>query len=316
VFLAIPELLDAAGSLIAKAIDPEARVVEAACVCAGASAGMALMSAAALSRGHPERIDQLPLTVENDIPHEFVVQSSHVVSYEQAWLIPGARVVVAGTHTTENAIPDGGFAAENCYCTEAEFEAAIRPGKTAALLFAAEYGSGLDLPTVVRIGRKYSLPVLVDSASQLPPKVNLIKYLEQGATLCCYKGGGAIRGPQSSGLILGSADWVAECRANAFPNRAIGRAMKICKEGANVLRARVFTWHPERSMLYQRLKWRRMLFCRGGRTSCSCGCFHCRGRGGKAQVCFRFMQPTSSKVQPRSSIEMMCDMSVHWQTTA
>ena len=137
VFLAIPELLDAAGLLIARAIDPEARVVEAACVCAGASAGMALMSAAALSKGHPERIDQLPLTVENGIPHEFVVQSSHVVSYEQAWLIPGARVVVAGTHSTDNAIPDGGFAAEDCYCTEAEFEAAIVPGKTAAFLFAA-----------------------------------------------------------------------------------------------------------------------------------------------------------------------------------
>ena len=230
-FLAIPELLDAAGSLIARAIDPELRVVEAACVCAGASAGMALMAAAALSKGHPERIDQLPLTAENGIPHEFVVQSSHVVSYEQAWLIPGARVVVAGTHNTANAIPDGGFAAEDCYCTEEEFESLIHPGKTAALLFAAEYGCSLDLPTVVRIAQKYSLPVLVDSASQLPPKVNLTKYLEQGATLCCYKGGGAIRGPQSSGLILGSAEWVAECRANAFPNRAIGRAMKICKEG-------------------------------------------------------------------------------------
>eukprot|EP01044_Picomonas_judraskeda_P031983 COSAG03_NODE_12175_length_558_cov_0.762527_1_plen_67_part_10 len=66
-FLAIPELLDAAGALIAKAIDPERRAVEAACVCAGASAGMALMSAAALTKGHPERIDQLPLTAENGI---------------------------------------------------------------------------------------------------------------------------------------------------------------------------------------------------------------------------------------------------------
>lgn len=231
VFLAIPELLDTAGELIARTIDPELRVVEAVCVCAGASAGMALMAAAALSKDHPERIDQLPLTEEHSIPNEFVVQSSHVVSYEQAWLIPGARAVVVGTHSTDNAIPDGGFAAEDCCCTETELEAAIRPGKTAALLFAAEYGCSLDLPTIAKIGRKHNLPVLVDSASQLPPKVNLTKYLEQGATLCCYKGGGAIRGPQSSGLILGSADWVAECRANAFPNRAIGRAMKICKEG-------------------------------------------------------------------------------------
>jgi seryl-tRNA(Sec) selenium transferase len=205
-------------------------VVEAAAVCAGASAGMALMAAAALTRGDPARVDQLPLTEEYGIPNEFIVQSSHVVSYEQAWMLPGARVVVVGSHSEDNAIPDGGFAAEDCRCTEAELEAAIRPGKTAALLFAAEYGCSLDLPTVARIARKHGLPVLVDSASQLPPKTNLTKYLEQGATLCCYKGGGAIRGPQSSGLVLGSAKWVGFARQNAFPNRAIGRAMKICKE--------------------------------------------------------------------------------------
>ena len=39
VFLAIPELLDAAGQLIAKAIDPPGTTVEAAAVCAGASPG-------------------------------------------------------------------------------------------------------------------------------------------------------------------------------------------------------------------------------------------------------------------------------------
>ena len=47
---------------------------------------------------------------------------------------------------------------------------------------------------------------------------------------CCFKGGGAIRGPQSSGLVLGKESWVAACRDNAFPNRAVGRPMKVCKE--------------------------------------------------------------------------------------
>ena len=44
-------------------------------------------------------------------------------------------------------------------------------------------GCSLDLPTVVEIAERHGLPVLVDSASQLPPKTNLTKYLEQGATL-------------------------------------------------------------------------------------------------------------------------------------
>ena len=56
------------------------------------------------------------------------------------------------------------------------------------------------------------IQVLVDSASCLPPKTNLLKYLQQGATLVCFKGGGAIRGPQSSGLVLGSKVWVDWCR--------------------------------------------------------------------------------------------------------
>ena len=77
-----------------------------------------------------------------------------------------------------------------------------------------------------------------------------------GGCRCCFKGGGAIRGPQSSGLVLGKESWVAACRDNAFPNRAVrlpiignrisaafskdprqellrgqvGRPMKVCKE--------------------------------------------------------------------------------------
>lgn len=99
------------------------------------------------------------------------------------------------------------------------------------MLFAGEYGCSLDLPTVARIAKKYDVPVLVDSASQLPPRANLTKYLEQGATLACFKGGGAIRGPQSTGLVLGSSKAAIEaCRLNNFPNRAIGRPMKVCKE--------------------------------------------------------------------------------------
>ena len=42
-----------------------------------------------------------------------------------------------------------------------------------------------------------------------------------GGCRCCFKGGGAIRGPQSSGLVLGKESWVAACRDNAFPNRAV-----------------------------------------------------------------------------------------------
>ena len=165
---------------------------------------MTLMSAAALSRGEPDLVARLPLT--EGIPHELVVQSSHQVSYDQAWMLPGARCVIVGSHVEGNEIPDGGFAAEDCSCTEAEFEAAINE-RTAGVLFAAEYGCSLDLPTVARIAKRHGIPVLVDSASQLPPRTNLLKYLQQGATLCCYKGGGAVS--IVSPLSPVSAAWLA-----------------------------------------------------------------------------------------------------------
>lgn len=77
-----------------------------------------------------------------------------------------------------------------------------------------------------------------------------------------YKGGGAIRGPQSSGLILGPADWVAECRANAFPNRAIGRAMKICKEEVVGLAAAVVAFIAEDEAAKLRCAPRSIVVCR------------------------------------------------------
>lgn len=142
VFLKIDELLDAAGSLIARTIDPTGAVVQGAAVCAGASAGMTLMSAAALSHrdaahgADPDIVAQLPLT--DGIPHELVVQASHQVAYDAAWMIPGARLVPVGRmRRTDRPVPDGGYLAEDCDCTAEEFEAAITDD-TAAVLFAAE----------------------------------------------------------------------------------------------------------------------------------------------------------------------------------
>ena len=108
------------------------------------------------------------------------------------------------------------------------------PGRTAGLLYLAEKGGpgALSLPAVAAIAARHGLPVLCDAASVLPPKARLWKYLDEGADLVCFKGGGGIRGPQSTGLVLGGARWVAEARANAFPNQAVLRAAKVCRRGA------------------------------------------------------------------------------------
>ena len=53
---------------------------------------------------------------------------------------------------------------------------------------------------------------------------------ELGADAAILSGGKGLRGPASSGLILGRSEIIEGCRANGNPNHAIGRPLKVGKE--------------------------------------------------------------------------------------
>ena len=74
------------------------------------------------------------------------------------------------------------------------------------------------------------MPVLVDAAAQLPPVENLWKFTQMGADAAIFSGGKDLRGPQSSGLVLGKQWLVDACALNGNPNHSIGRPMKVGKE--------------------------------------------------------------------------------------
>jgi len=60
---------------------------------------------------------------------------------------------------------------------------------------------------------------------------NFKKYTHMGFDLVTFSGGKGIRGPQSTGLLLGRADLIAAARMNSSPNSdSIGRGMKVNKE--------------------------------------------------------------------------------------
>jgi L-seryl-tRNA(Ser) seleniumtransferase len=75
------------------------------------------------------------------------------------------------------------------------------------------------------------VPVVVDAAAQIPYVSNLWHFTRDvGADIAIFSGGKGLCGPQSSGLVLGSAELIAGCVANGSPNTAIGRPLKVGKE--------------------------------------------------------------------------------------
>jgi L-seryl-tRNA(Ser) seleniumtransferase len=74
------------------------------------------------------------------------------------------------------------------------------------------------------------VPVLVDAAAELPPRRLIRDLLDLGASGVMVSGGKAIRGPQSSGLLLGNPELVAAAAINNAPEQRIGRPLKVGKE--------------------------------------------------------------------------------------
>src|SRR5205085_3494596 len=115
----------------------------------------------------------------------------------------------------------------------ADLEAALSPRTACVLYFAgAHYVDGaLPLDRVVGIAHARNIPVLVDAAAQVPPIASLWHFTrELDADAAIFSGGKGLRGPQSSGLVLGRRAIVEACQANGSPHHSLGRPMKVGKE--------------------------------------------------------------------------------------
>jgi L-seryl-tRNA(Ser) seleniumtransferase len=186
---------------------------EACYVSAGAAAGIAISVAACLAGTDVERIRHLP-AVEEPAP-ELVMFHSQRNGYDQAARQSGARLI----EVTSPAI--------------SELERALSPRTACVLFFAgANFAKGAPpLDEVIRVAHAHAVPVLVDAAAQIPPISNLRHFTcELGADAAIFSGGKGLRGPQSSGLVLGRRALVEACRVNGPPNHSLGRPMKVGKE--------------------------------------------------------------------------------------
>ena len=87
---------------------------------------------------------------------------------------------------------------------EQELRAAIGPRTALVMVLAktADRGETLRLEHIVPIAHEQGIPVLVDAAAEDLSMPNI--HLDRGADLVAYSGGKALRGPQSTGLLVGA----------------------------------------------------------------------------------------------------------------
>ena len=210
-FVPFYELYTKAGERIAEIIG-----VEAALVSAGAASAATIAAAACMTRSDRDKIHQLPDVT--GIPNEIIIQKNHRQGYDHAPRAAGATLIEVET--------------------EEEYRAAFNERTAMVYHLAAERHFGkrepgqVPMAQAIAIAKEKDIPFFVDAADEAPPKHILTYYLEQGADLVCFSGGKGIRGPSSTGLLLGRKDLIEAGGLNhMLDSDSVGRGMKVDKEG-------------------------------------------------------------------------------------
>jgi uncharacterized pyridoxal phosphate-dependent enzyme len=201
-FVYVPDLQQKAGARIAELVG-----VPAAMVTAGAASSITVATAAAMTKGDPKKIAQLPDTT--GLPFE-VIQQGHS-GYEAQILLTGARVVTVETRE--------------------ELDRATSE-RTAMMFFLnhAEPNVKIKRDEWVRVARERDVVSFNDAAADVPPREHLSQYVREGFDLVAFSGGKGLRGPQCSGILLGRKDLIDGARTLVSPHGGIGRGMKVGKE--------------------------------------------------------------------------------------
>jgi len=114
----------------------------------------------------------------------------------------------------------------------------------------------LSIANLCAFGKAHNIPVLVDAAAEEPLNPNI--HLAAGATLVCYSGGKCLRGPQSSGMLIGDKNLCQAAYYQAAPHHCYGRALKCSKEESMGLLAAVEQWY-RRDHTAEQAMWRSWL---------------------------------------------------------
>jgi uncharacterized pyridoxal phosphate-dependent enzyme len=203
-FVSIAELQEKVGARIANLIG-----VPAAMVTAGAASAITIATAACMGHADLAAIEHLPDT--EGLKNEVIIQKAHHCGYEPQIKIAGARLMWVETR--------------------AELDRSLSP-RTAMMFFLNRYEplGQIKRDEWIKLGKERGVPLFNDAAADVPPVARLSEYFCQGFDLVAFSGGKAIRGPQSSGLLLGRSDLIAAGRRAISPHMGMGRGLKVGKE--------------------------------------------------------------------------------------
>jgi len=194
---------------------------EAAAVCNGAASGLHVAAATCVAQKAKKPFNSLSISEIGE--YEIIMFAAHRNPYD--WSIRQLGV----------KLKEVGYPNAMHMSTADDLKNAINE-KTAGIFFMYSNRGGwiaeggLDLETTIKVANKNSIPVIVDAAAQVPPVENLWEITQKGATAVLFSGGKDLRGPQSSGLIVGKKDFLSTFIEINFFNYGIGRMLKTGRE--------------------------------------------------------------------------------------
>jgi L-seryl-tRNA(Ser) seleniumtransferase len=204
-FVRLEDLQKAVGERIAKVLD-----VESAMVTSGGAGSIMLATAACVTGTDLEKIRHVPKL--DGMKSEVIVPQGHRNGFDHAARNVGVKLVEVETLD--------------------DLHRAIG-AQTAMLYFTNifEYKGQIKRKEFIEAGKRAGIPVFNDAAAELPPAANLSDLIREGFDLVGFSGGKGLRGPQSSGLLLGRKELIQAALLNNNPNDdAIGRTCKVGKE--------------------------------------------------------------------------------------
>lgn len=181
-----------------------------AIVTSGAASAIQNGYAGILTGNNPKFIIQIPdLT---GMKSEVIVQRAHRSEWNHQIRTTGAKIVEVETvEDVRKAINE----------------------RTAAMHFQnlSDPDGQIKRADWLKLAHEANLPAFLDAAADVPPKSRLWEYANMGFDLIAFSGGKAIRGPQTTGLLIGRQEMVHNTLLNMSPNEdTIGRPDKVGKE--------------------------------------------------------------------------------------